>query len=336
MRTPQLMGRSFDRMRIVFMGTPGFAAASLERLYADGHDVACVFTKPDKPAGRRGLTVSFSPVKQAALAHGSTVYQPDSLRDDRIINELREFECDIIVVVAYGKLLHSGILNIPPLGCVNIHGSLLPKYRGAAPVQWAVLNGEAETGVTSMYMTEEIDAGDILLAERTPIGMNETAEELYERLGALGAGLLSKTLAALQRGEIVRIPQNSADVTYAPALSKDMSPVDWTKTAAQTERAVRGLTPWPIASATLGGIVFKLHAVEICENDHFRAKSSAADAPWTTISDKYKPGEVISADRNGIMVACRDGAVLIKELQAPGGKRMTAADYMRGHPDFLR
>ena len=325
-------------MRIVFMGTPWFAAASLERLYIDGHDVAGIVTQPDKPA-RRGMTVNFSPVKQTALSHNTPVYQPFSLRDKVFIEELYKLKCDVFVVVAYGKLLPADILGIPPLGCVNIHGSLLPKYRGAAPVQWAVLNGETQTGVTSMYMAEEIDSGDILLSEKTKIGENETAEELYARLSILGAGLLSKTLTGLQRGEIVRTPQNSSDATYAPALSKDMAPVDWTKTAAQIDCAVRGLTPWPVASAALGGIVFKLHAVEICAADSYGTDVSADDASGPDASGTtadYQPGDIISADRNGIKVACLDGAILIKELQAPGGKRMTAADYLRGHPDLIK
>jgi len=313
-------------MRIVFMGTPEFAAASLERLYNDGHDVAGVITQPDKP-NKRGKAVSYSPVKKIALSHNTPLYQPVSPGDSLFLGELYKLKCDIIVVTAYGRLLPPVILAMPPMGCINIHGSLLPKYRGAAPVQRAVLNGETETGVTSMYMAEEIDSGDILLSEKTKIGENETAEELYARLSILGAGLLSKTLTGLQRGVIVRSPQKSDEATYAPALSKDMAPVDWTRSAVQIKRAVLGLTPWPVASASLGGTDFKLHTVEICEAELCDANEDSADY--------FQPGHIISADRRGIKVACADGAILIKELQAPGGKRMSAADYLRGRPNFL-
>ena len=300
-------------MRIVFMGTPDFAAMSLERLYTDGYDVAGVFTQPDK-ARKRGMKVSYSPVKETALAHGTPVFQPSSLRETEVHAQLAALRCDLIVVVAYGKLLPCEILSIPPLGCVNIHASLLPKYRGAAPVQWAVLSGEKETGVTAIYMSKELDSGDILLAKRTGIKDEETAAELYDRLSTLGAQLLSETAAAISRGETVRAPQIEAEATYAPSLTKDMSPIDWNKTAFEIQCAVRGLTPWPVATASVGGCVLRVFSVDIEANE----------------SDKM-PGEVISAGQQGIKIACADAAVVIKELQAPGGRRMHAADYLRGH-----
>ena len=304
-------------MKIVFMGTPGFAAASLERLYDDGHEIAAVFTQPDK-ARDRGLKTSRSPVKRLADAYGTTVYQPTTLKDEQIVELLRGMRCELIAVVAYGKLLPREILSMPPLGCINIHGSLLPKYRGAAPVQWAVLNGESETGVTSMVMDAAFDSGDILLSKKTLIGENETAEELYDRLSMIGAELLSETVDALAMGKVERIPQNSADATYAPPLDKTMSPIDWSATAASIKCKVRGLTPWPIATTVLSGTVCKVFSVDVL------------DTPDATAGKK--PGDIVSADKNGIAVACADGAVLIKELQAPGGKRMSSSDYLRGHP----
>ena len=301
-------------MKIVFMGTPDFAAVSLERLYADGHEILSVYTQPDK-ARKRGMKVVYTPVKELALAHGTPVFQPVSLREESVVSALRDTRCDLIAVVAYGKLLPGDMLTIPPLGCINIHGSLLPKYRGAAPVHRAVLNGDTETGVTSQYMTEEIDAGDILLTKKTAIGKTETAEDLYNRLGALGAALLSETIDALSLGIAVRVPQNSAEATYAPSLTKDMSPIDWTRPAVEIERSIRGLQPWPVATAQIGGIVCKVFSAEIV------AKSAGEE-----------PGTIVFADRSGIAIACADAVILIRETQAPGGRRMTAAEYLRGHP----
>jgi methionyl-tRNA formyltransferase len=300
-------------MKIVYMGTPGFAVAPLERLYGDGRDVVGVFTQPDKPRNR-GMKLSFSPVKEVAIANGTPVYQPLSLKDSGTVDILRGLKCELIVVVAYGKLLPRQVLELPSLGCVNIHASLLPRYRGAAPIQWAVLNGERETGVTSMYMDEELDAGDILYTKKTAIGDNETAEELYFRLSALGAGLLSETIYAVSRGEAVRVPQNHSEATYAPLLKKDMSPIDWTKTAQVIKCKVRGLIPWPIATTTINGAIVKVFSVEAGNKT------------------EKSPGEIVNAGQSGIEVACADGTVIIKELQPPGGKRMAAADYLRGHP----
>ena len=301
-------------MRIIFMGTPGFASESLKRLYSDGHDIAGVFTQPDKPKSR-GMKVSFSPVKEVALAHGTQVYQPITLRDGSAANIIRELNCDIIAVVAYGKLLPGEVLELPPMGCINIHASLLPKYRGAAPIQWAIIKGETETGVTSMYMTEELDAGDIIYCKKLPIGDNETAGELHERLSVAGAELLSETIDALSNGAANRVPQNHDYATFAPSLKKDISPIDWTDTAFNIKCKVRGLNPWPVATAELGGTVYKIFSVNISDNTNV----------------KKRPGDIISTGRHGIEVACADAAILIKELQAPGGKRMPAEDFLRGN-----
>jgi len=294
------------------MGTPEFASVSLEQLYGDGHDIAAVITQPDKPRNR-GMKVSFNPVKELALAHGTPVYQPAGLRDGESAEILRGLECELIAVVAYGKLLPDVILELPPLGCINIHGSLLPKYRGAAPVQWAVLNGEAETGVTSMFMSAQLDAGDILLSEKTTIGVDETAGELYDRLSIMGAGILSETVEELKQGTAVRTAQNHSDATFAPPLKKDMSPIDWTQSAFCIKCKVRGLNPWPVATTEIGGTTYKIFAVDITDREY-----------------SGKPGDVVSTGQSGIEIGCADGTVLIKELQAPGGKRMAAADYLRG------
>ena len=300
-------------MRIVYMGTPDFAVEPLARMYDDGHDIACVVTKPDKPRNR-GMKVSYSPVKEYAIARGTAVYQPDTLRDGALEKTLREQRCDLIVVVAYGKLLPGEILDIPVFGCLNIHGSLLPKYKGAAPIQWAVLNGETETGVTAMFMTEELDAGDILGSVKTPIGEDETAGELSKRLSVIGADLLSESVRAIEKNTAYHAPQDFSEATFAPPMRKYMSPIDWTHRAHRIKCKVRGLNPWPVATAELDDGVFRVFSVDISD--------TAAG---------MTPGSVISAGKQGIEIACADGAVTIKELQAPGGKRMPAAEYLRGH-----
>lgn len=304
-------------MKIVFMGTPEFASVSLGRLYNDGHELLAVFTKPDKQKDR-GMKLWTSPVKNMALEHGTPVLQPDTLKDGFAAQILRELQPDLIAVVAYGKLLPADILAIPRFGCINIHGSLLPKYRGAAPVQWAVLNGDKITGVTSMYMAPEMDAGDIIMTKMTEIGNDETSGALFDRLGMLGAELLSETITALSAGTAARIKQNDAEATYAPPITKDLSPIDWLKTPREIMWHVRGLNPKPLATADICGTVFKIYAVSANEKE-----------------TDLTPGRIVSAGANGIEVACHGGTVSILELQAPGGRRMPAADYLRGHPICL-
>ena len=300
-------------MRIVFMGTPDFAKKALERLYTDGHDIAGVFTQPDKPRDR-GMKVSCSPVKALAVEYGVPVFQPASLNDRAIVETLRDLQCELLAVVAYGKLLPAEALEIPRYGCINIHASLLPKYRGAAPIQWAIINGEKETGVTSMYVSEKLDAGDTILAYRTQIGEDETAGELYERLSVLGAELLSATVDAISRGEAVRKPQNHEEATYAPLLSKNLSLIDWEATAYRIKRKVLGLNPWPVATFKHDEISMKVFSVDI-----------------SNYNTGARPGEIVSTGPHGIEVACADGSVTIKELQVSDGKRMAAADYLKGH-----
>lgn len=302
-------------MRIVYMGTPDIAATCLKQLLADGFDVAAVYTQPDRPKGR-GMKMVFPPVKGVALAAGIPVYQPESFRDEETVHQLRALQPDVIAAVAYGRILPQSVLDIPPKGCVNIHASLLPQYRGSAPYQWAVLDGQKETGVTAQFMALKMDAGDVIDAAVTDIGPDETAGELLDRLAVLGAELLSKTMGRLRDGEVTAVPQDESQVTYAPMLDKSMCPIDWTKTAQQVHDHVRGLNPWPVATADLGEKRFKVYTTAIAEG-------SGA------------PGMVLGLTRTGLRIACGEGAVEIRVLQAEGGKRMAAPDYFRGHPQEL-
>ena len=300
-------------MRILFMGTPEFAVASLKRLVEDGHDVCGVFTQPDKPKNR-GMKMMFSPVKEYALSQNLTVYQPLKMRDGEALGIVQQLQPELIVVAAYGRILPEEILNAPKYGSINVHSSLLPQYRGAAPINWAILDGLDETGVTIMYMAKELDAGDIIHTVETAIDIDETALELTMRLAELGAQALSETVDMLASGTAVRTPQDHSKHTYAPMLSKALSPIDWTKTSRQIHDQVRGLIPWPCASTVVGGKNVKVH-------------KTAFGTDTTAV-----PGTVVSAGKQGIEIACGDGKTLfITQLQAEGGKRMAAADYLRGH-----
>ena len=298
------------------MGTPEFAVASLKRLVEDGHEICGVFTQPDKPKNR-GHKLAFSPVKEYAITQGLTVYQPLKMRDGEALGIVESLSPELIVVAAYGKILPEEILNAPPYGSINVHSSLLPKYRGAAPINWAILDGEAETGVSIMYMAKELDAGDVILQKSTPIGPEENAQELTARLAQLGAEALSETVAALQNGTASRTPQDESRQTYASMLSKEMSPIDWTRSAHAVSCQVRGLIPWPCATTdVISGESMKLYAVTETGED-----------------TKAHPGVIVAAGKAGIDIACGDGKVLrVTELQAQGGKRMTAAAYLLGHP----
>lgn len=302
-------------MRVVFMGTPDFAVAVLRRLVEDQWDVAAVYTQPDKPKNR-GMKLVPTPVKEYAITCGIPVYQPDSCRDEAVLAQLRSLEPDVIVVAAYGKLLPQALLDIPKKAIINVHSSLLPQYRGAAPINWAVLNGDEETGVTIQYMAAELDAGDILLAKKTAIDPQEDAAQLYSRLAELGGEAASEALALLERGEAPRIPQvYGPQYQYASMLSREMSPLDWAKPARTLVNQVRGLIPWPCASTEVAGVRWKVFRAHVGEETG------------------KAPGTILSADKNGVAVACGDGrALVITELQADGGRRMAAADYLRGHP----
>lgn len=302
-------------MRVVFMGTPDFAEESLKALYENEFNVVGVFTQPDKPKNR-GMKLTMSPVKELALSHGTPVYQPVSMRTGEALEILKELNPDVIAVVAYGKLLPAEILDLPKFGCINIHGSLLPKYRGSAPIQWTVLNGDKIAGVTSMYMGIEMDAGDMIDTSVVDVLPDETAGELFDRLAPIGGQLLCKTLISVMEGTAVRTPQNTDEVTFAPPLRKDMCPIDWNCSMDEILNKIRGLNPWPVAITEIQGASFKV----------FKAVKTMK---------KGECGKILSADKDGITIACSDGAVCITELQAAGGKRMKAADYLRGHPICL-
>ena len=299
-------------MRIVFMGTPDFAVPSLEALIGAGHQVAGVFSQPDKPVGRHQNRLQPPPVKVCAQAHSIPVFQPETLRDGTALALLRELNPQLIAVAAYGRLLPNEILELPPKGCINVHASLLPKYRGSAPINWAVMNGETETGVTIMHMAPELDA-----RTATSISPDEPVEELYSRLARMGGALLAETVAQIEAGSTRRTPQDHTRATLAPMLSRALSPIDWTRSAWEIHNKIRGLSPWPAASTdAISGETVKL----------FQSRTSGEDTP-------ARPGTVVSAGKEGIGVACGDGKVLyLTVLQAPGGKRMTAAAYLAGHP----
>ena len=300
-------------MRVVFMGTPDIAATCLKRILADGFEVVGVYTQPDRPKGR-GMKMIFSPVKEVALAHQIPVFQPENFREEETVQQLRDLKPDICAVVAYGRILPQKVLDIPTCGCVNIHASILPQYRGSAPYQWAVLEGQKETGVTAQHMVWEMDAGDIIDVEKTPIGEDETAGEVLERLALLGADLLSRVLCRAKCGDkCCGTPQCPEDVTYAPMLDKSMCPIDWNQPAKKVHDHVRGLHPWPVATMELQGKKFKVHATRVVEGSG-------------------KPGEILGLTKTGLRIACLEGAVEILQLQAEGGKRMAAPDYFRGHP----
>lgn len=301
-------------MRVVFMGTPDIAAVCLKQILDAGIQVVGVYTQPDRPKNR-GMKLAFSPVKEVAIAHDLPVFQPENFREAETVQQLQQLQPDVVAVVAYGRILPQSVLDIPPKGCINIHASLLPAYRGSAPYQWAVLNGDKVSGVTAMYLCREMDAGDMIDKVETPIGENETAGELLERLAQLGAGLLEKTLRSIEAGTAIAEKQDSSLATYAPMLDKSMSPINWEKTAQQVHDHVRGLHPWPVATAQLAGTNFKIHSTVVVPG-----KTGA------------QPGKILALTKTGLVVACGEGAVEIRQLQAEGGKRMAAPDYFRGHP----
>ncbi len=297
------------------MGTPDFAIPTLDALCKSGHNVMAVFTQTDKPKGR-GMKLTPSPVKEYALTANIPVYQPNSLKRETEIYTpiLRDLDPDCIVVVAYGKLLPPEVLEIPSMGCVNVHGSLLPKYRGAAPIQWTVLNGDEYGGVTTMLMAEGMDTGDMLLKEAVKVGDNETSAEYYDRLSYVGAELLIKTLDLLEKGEITPEKQNEAEATLAPMLSKELCPIDFTKAAKEVHSQINGLSDWPCATTVLEGKKLKVYRCEIVD----------------TKLSSHTPGEIIN--EKDFTVACGVGSVRFAELQAEGSKRMPTKAYLLGKP----
>ena len=296
-------------MRIVFMGTPDFAAAILERLISTGRNVVGVFSQPDKPVGRKQI-IEPTPVKKLASEHGIPVFQPAKMKDGTALEMMKSLSPDIAVVAAYGRILPKELLDVPPLGCVNVHGSLLPKYRGAAPIQWSVINGDKITGVTTMYMAEGMDTGDMILKLETEIGEDETAGELFDRMAALGADSIEKTLELFDNGAVPRIPQNEAEATMAPMLKKEMGELDFGKSAEEIHNLVRGLCPWPVAFTYVDG-----KSVKIYKADRVEGYSEA-------------PGELL--DEKRFIVGCNDGAVELSIGQPEGKKQMSGGDFIRG------
>ena len=304
-----------QKMKVIFMGTPDFAVGTLEALIEAGHEVACVVTKTDRPVGRKQILTP-SPVKICALEHGIPVLQPARVKgNSEFCEELKKIAPDVIVVAAYGKIIPKEILTLPRYGCLNVHASLLPKYRGAAPIQWAVINGEEKSGVTIMQMNEGLDTGDILAVREVPLDPEETGGSLFDRLSKEGAGLLTETLPRLERGEIRPVPQPEKSPTaYARMIRKEDGRIDWTKDAVSLERLVRGMNPWPSAFTSMEGRNLKIW-------------SAAADP---SVSEET-PGTVLSADEGGIAVQTGGGILMVRELQLEGKKRMKAADFLRGH-----
>ncbi len=301
-------------MKIAFLGTPEFALPSLDMLAKSGHELG-VFTQPDRPVGRHAILTP-PPTKVYALEHGIPVFQFEKIRLPEGLEALKSFAPNLMVTAAFGQILSAENLAVPKYGCINVHGSLLPKYRGAAPIQWAVINGETETGITTMMTDVGMDTGDILLVDRVAIGENETAGELFERLSVLGAETLKRTIAALEAGTLVRTPQDESQATKCPMLKKEHGKIDFGKTARDVHNLVRGTNPWPGAFALLDGEPLKIHATRICECD-------LGSAQLGTLKGDAK---------TGLFVRCADGWLEILELQASGSKRMSAKDFVKGHP----
>lgn len=297
-------------MRIIFMGTPEFACPTLKTLIDRGEQVIAVVTQPDRPKGRGQQTLP-PPVKVLAEQHGIPVMQPVKVRHPDAIEEIRALNPDLIVVVAFGQILPKALLDIPKHGCINVHASLLPYYRGAAPLNWCIINGEAETGVTTMMMDVGLDTGDMLLKKSTPIDPDEDTRSLHDRLSVIGAELLAETLDQLAAGKLVPEKQDDSLTCYAPMLKKEDGQIDWSKDAASIKNLVRGMTPWPGAYSYLDDKILKVYRVQ-------------------TGTGAGTPGSVISAGRNGIEVACGEGSIVIQELQLEGKKRLPAADFVAG------
>ncbi|NTX04953.1 methionyl-tRNA formyltransferase [Myxococcus sp. CA051A] len=299
-----------SRPRIIFMGTPDFAVSSLEACFDLG-EVVAVVTQPDKPKGR-GNTLTAPPVKELALARGVPVFQPVKLRTPPFAEELRRFEADVCVVTAYGRILPKDILDLPRMGCVNVHGSLLPRFRGAAPIQWSIAYGDTETGVTLMVMDEGLDTGPMLAMKRLPIGPEDTSATMYPKLAALGGALLRESLPAYLSGELKPVPQPSEGMVLAPIIEKDEGKLDFNRPAIALERRLRAFTPWPGAFTTLGGKLVKIHRVRVAEG-------------------QGAPGTVLAAGPEGLEVACGEGSLVLLDIQPEGKRVMKAAEFLMGH-----
>ena len=302
-------------MRIVFMGTPDFAVPSLEGLISAGHEVCGVFSQPDKPVGRHQNKLQPTPVKSCAAAHGIPVYQPTKLRDGTALAQLRELAPELVVVAASGRILPDDILALPPMGCINVHSSLLPKYRGAAPINWAVIRGEKETGVTIMYMAGELDTGDIIAKKQVRIAEDETGGSLFDKLAAVGAELCVETMQMLENKTATFTPQDNEASTHTKMISKELGDIDWKKPAVEIERLIRGLNPWPSAYTHLDNKAFKIWKARVVETD-----------------GAYAPGCICKVGKNTMVVQTGEGGLELLEVQLAGKKRMDAGSFLRGYP----
>lgn len=300
-------------MKVIFMGTPDFSVGTLEALVEAGHEVVLAVTQPDKPKGR-GKEMQFTPVKECAIKYGIPVFQPVKVREASCIEELRKYEADIMIVVAFGQILPKEILEMTPYGCVNVHASLLPKYRGAAPIQWAIIDGETVTGVTTMQMDEGLDTGDMLLTTVVPIEEQETGGSLFDKLALEGANLCVKTMQALEEGTVTPVPQGETTTSYAKMIKKQLGNIDWTKTAAEIERLIRGLTPWPSAYTNWNDKVMKIWSAKVVEG-----------------SSESAPGTIVKVEKDAFYVQTRADWLKVCEVQIPGKKRMNAEAFLRGY-----
>ena len=305
-------------MRIVFMGTPDFSVPALNALVDAGHEVAAVVTQPDRPKGR-GKDVQMTPVKLQALEYGIPVYQPEKVKDPAFVEILKELHPEAIVVIAFGQILSKAILDIPPYGCVNIHASLLPKYRGASPIQWAVIDGCEYSGVTTMKMDEGLDTGDILMVEKVKLDAKETGGSLFDRLSDVGAQLLVKTLEGLEAGTITPVKQDDSESTYVKMLHKSFGKMDFNKSAAELERLIRGLNPWPSAFTYIDGKMLKIWDADVVDNIS------------EVQTDEVKPGQIVSVGKNTFAIACGQGYLVVNEVQLEGKKRMDSGSFLRGN-----
>ena len=299
-------------MRVIFMGTPDFAVPTLEALI-EKHEVLAVVTQPDKPKGR-GKKMVFPVVKEKALEHNITVYQPQKVKTPEFVEILKEYQPDIMVVVAFGQILSEEILNIPKYGCINVHGSILPQYRGAAPIQWSIINGEEFGGVTTMYMAKGLDSGDMILKAKEKIKPDDTYGSLYDRLSVIGADLLIKPLDLIENGEVKRIPQNDDEATFAPMIKPELEHINWNGKNTDIVNLIKGLNPQPVAYTMLNDEKLKIWFAETIDGDY-----------------NGEPGTIVDVRKRDFVVMTAEGAVAVKEVQAQGGKRMSADAYMRGH-----
>ncbi|MCI7323613.1 MAG: methionyl-tRNA formyltransferase [Lachnospiraceae bacterium] len=300
-------------MRVIFMGTPDFAVASLEEIIKAGHEVVLVVTQPDKPRGR-GKSLAFPPVKECALSHDIEVFQPGRIRDDANVEYLKKYQPDIIIVAAFGQILPKSILDLPKYGCVNVHASLLPKYRGAAPIQWAVINGDEITGVTTMRMDVGLDTGDMIAKRQVRIEKDETGGSLFDKLADTGAKLCVETMDMLEKGTATFTPQNNEESTHTRMITKELGNIDWTKSAVEIERLIRGLNPWPSAYTHLDNKTFKIWKAEISEE-----------------TGGYEPGCIVRAEKDQLLIQTGDGTLALKEVQLEGKKRMDTGSFLRGY-----